>query len=469
MNNKILAVIVVTAMVCAGAGAAVYFIPGKAGKAIDADLEVFGNANKDGRISDADAVMIDNYVKAVNDNNTSKINEIKEVMSLNFADANRDGKIDAADSALVRDIVSGKAKHIWILDGIGAERKVSTEAKKIGCEYYTNTELCLILGLGDKIRAVDNAPYMYKDFYFNETQKAKITNMFNCYEPDYQLINSLNLDTYLLFSGSAGYDAKKDKIIDCDVLFLGLYTPDLTNISKSNFVQGVLKAGYIFGAVEKAEDYVNWLIDYRDKMLAIANSIKEADKPTVCMSNYSAKQYFMDGTQTLSLYTPSDPLGQAVTLAGGKNVVSVLPQNALTKLSDYAYRVNIDALLNDDPNINVDYVFLHMVKYTYSALTLATTPSHGYLINDNSEIKAGYNTAKSKPLVKDEKINLIAGDFRNGCTGGILLAAYMGSIINHDKYSSIDPVKIHNEYVKWLGINDYDVSKKGVFVESGSK
>lgn len=470
MNTKILAVAIASIMVCAGVGATVVLMNqgGSSVKAIDVNLEIFGNADKDDRITDADATLIDRYVKAVNDNNADEKALIESTMSTRFADANRDGKIDSADSKQVRDIVSGKASHIWLLDGSGVERKVKTDIKRIGCEYYANTELCLILGLADKICAVDNAPYLYRNFYFTEAQQKNITNMVNCSKPDYQLLNTLNMDTYLVFSEAADYDVKKDKIVGCDVLYMGLYNPDLTNTQKSSFVQGVLKSGYIFGKVTAAEKYVNWLIDYRDKMLKIANGISDNNKPFVCMSNYSTGQYFHDASQTVSVYKPNDPLGQAVTLAGGRNVFNTLPQTALMKPSNYAATVKIDTLLNDDPNMHIDYFFLHMVKYTYSAATLATTPSHGYLIDDRSEIKAAYNTAKSQSLIKDEKISLIAGDFRNGCTGGILLAAYMGNIINHDLYSSLDPVKIHNEYVNWLGVKNYDIAKKGVFVESGS-
>ncbi len=469
MNNKILAVVVVSILVCAGVGVAFVLKDqgGTKNKPIDVNLEVFGNADKDDKITESDAVMIEDYVKAVKDNNNDEKARIESKMSLRFADANIDGKVDESDAKQVRDIIAGKAKHVWILDGSKTERKVKTDIKRIGCEYYSNTELCLILGMGDKICAVDNAPFMYKDFYFTPKQQANVTNMVNCSKPDYQLLNSIKMDTYLIFSEAADYDVKKDKIIDCDVLYLGLYNPDLTNTQKSSFVQGVLKAGYIFGKVDVAERYVNWLLDYRDRMLNIAGSI--TDKPTVCMSNYSSKQYFQDQTATVSVYKPNDPLGQAVTLAGGKNVIDILPQSALMKPSAYSATVQIDSLLNDDPNMHVDYIFLHMVKYTYGAGVLTTTPSHGYLIDDRTEIKAAYNIAKGQPLIKDEKINLIAGDFRNGCTGGVLLAAYIGNIINSDKYASIDPIKVHNEYVSWLGVNNYDVAKKGVFVEPGSK
>ena len=67
----------------------------------------------------------------------------------------------------------------------------------------------------------------------------------------------------------------------------------------------------------------------------------------------------------------------------------------------------------------------------------------------------------------DETVTLLAGDFRNGCTGGILLAAYMAKQINPDAYTGIDSLKMHAEYIDWMGISDYDITKHGVFFYQG--
>jgi hypothetical protein len=62
-------------------------------------------------------------------------------------------------------------------------------------------------------------------------------------------------------------------------------------------------------------------------------------------------------------------------------------------------------------------------------------------------------------------VRLIAGDFRNGPTGAVLLGAYIGKIINPSYYSDIDPAAIHNHYINhFLGIADYDVKTDGVFM-----
>jgi len=119
-------------------------------------------------------------------------------------------------------------------------------------------------------------------------------------------------------------------------------------------------------------------------------------------------------------------------------------------------------------NTTVDYIFLHMVRYTYGGSEMTTTPHHGYLATSDDELKAGYDKVKGFEFIEDNmSVNLVAGEFRNGCTGGVLLGAYIGSIANSEVYKDIDPVKIMNEYIGWMGIDNYDAAKDGKFVYPG--
>jgi len=465
MNVKIIAIAIVAIMVVAGAAAVIVLSNNDSNRIIiDVDLEVFGNADKDSKVDINDANLVQDYIDAKKDNSDSLAN-IEKRISTTFADANQDGTIDSKDVDQIKAVANGTAKNVWLLDGIKEPRKISTEISRIGCEYYSSVEMCLLLGLADKVAAIDYAPWIYKDFYFTEGQQKNIQNMVNCNNPDYDLINSMDLDIYLMFSGTASYEAKQDKIIDCDVIYLGLYNPDLTNTDKSNFVQGILKAGYIFGAVDKAEAYVDWIIGYRDKLLDIAKSIPDSEKPIVGMSNFMSSYFSTGTTTTMTLYSSVDPLGQAAVLGGGINAIDKISTSIVTANS---LSVQIDSIFNDNDNFNVNFFFLHLVKHTFGAVTM-DTPDHGYLQNNQKEVNDGEKLSKSQSLITDEQIQLIAGDFRNGCSGGVVLGAYIGSIINPDAYKDIDPIKIHNEYVQLLGIGDYDVSKKGTFISSGTQ
>lgn len=464
MDTKTVSILVVAILVVAGISAALVLAKddGDASRNLDVNLEIYGNADGDWKVDENDAKLVESWIDANENNDTAAIDELKGRINLDFADANRSGAIDSKDVEQIRAIANGTAKHLWFLDGIQQEREmdIGDAIKKVGCEYYSNTEAMLILGQADRIAAVDNAPYQYLDFYFSPQQKSKVTNMVNMNAPDYGFVNTLKLDVLLIFSSTASYEAKQEKLIGTDVLYLGLYNPDLTNTAKSNFIQGILKAGYIFGAVDRAVDYTNWVLDYRGKMLDIANSIPDEKKPVCAMSNYT-NSYFENGTSnTIPIYSSIDPLGQAVVLSGGKNLLQVLDVTT----SGYSHKIGIDAVFNKHP---VDHFFLHNVKYTYGGAVMSSTPDHGYLQDDPSQMADAWKKSVGQPLMGDETVTLLAGDFRNGCTGGILLAAYMAKQINPDAYSGIDPLKMHAEYIDWMGISDYDITKHGVFFYQG--
>ncbi len=471
MRTKIIAIAAATIIIVAGAvGAFMLMQKDVKGEPLaSVSLEIYGNANGDSKIDETDAALVERYISASSTGNQTEIEKFVEDngFNLKFADANKDGTIDKSDVAQIRALARGDAKKLWFVDGAGFDRSIGLDISRIGAEYYANTELCLILELADKVVAVDNAPYIYREFYFTEEQQKRIVNLHNMYEPDYTYVNELELDVLLTFYTS-GYDVKQTKLIGTDVIYLGLYNPDMSNAEGSNFIQGILKAGYIFGAVERAEAYAAWILETRDKLADIADTIPERDRPTVLMSNYP-NTYFIDpDTKTVKVYCFTDPLGQACLLGGGKNVGEALYGDRYnTSLSQTS---QVDALFNDGDSDDIDYIFLHMVKYTYGGTIVSGVPDHGYLAKDDAEISAAWRNAVSNDhtLLKDmdpNHLHLIAGDFRNGPSGAVLLGAYIGKMINPDHYADIDPIAIHNYYINhWLGITDFDVSADGVFM-----
>jgi iron complex transport system substrate-binding protein len=472
MNQKIVAIAIVGILVVAGAIGAVLLSQNNAKGEValtSVALEVYGNADGDSNIDDSDAALVERYISASSTSNSTEMEKFVADNGFNakLADANKDGIIDGADATQIRAVVNEDAQTLWFVDGTGADRSIGLDISRIGAEYYANTELCLILGLADKVVAVDNAPYMYKDFYFTPSQQTNITNLINMNAPDYSFVNDLNLDVLLTFYTNS-YDVKQTKLIGTDVIYLGLYNPDMSNAEGSNFIQGILKAGYIFGAVDRAEEYAAWILETRDKLADIASSVPEDEKPTVLMSNQPNSYFINPDTKTTTVYCYTDPLGQACLLGGGKNVgASLYGDEYNTSLSKVS---QVDALFNDDNSTTIDYIFLHMVKYTYAGTVVAGVPDHGYLAQNESEIAAAWEsaTSSSHTLLVDmdpNDIYLIAGDFRNGPTGAVLLGAYIGKIINPSYYANIDPIALHNYYINhFLGIADYDVSTDGVFM-----
>lgn len=451
MNTKVYALIIVSVMICGGA-VAVFALNtcSKDPRAVlDEELQVYGNANGDWKVNEDDAAFLSDIIQGKRERTK-------------YADANKDGIIDQRDMDQVRSLADGSAESVWLVDGNGVDRRIKRDIERIGCEYYSNTELMLILGMKDKVYAVDNAPFQIKDFYFGEGSPVK--NMVNMNVPDYEMIETMDLDILLTFSFS-GSEAKQEKLPAVDVIYLGMYRPNVQEPTKSEYFQGILKAGYIFGAVDRAESYMNWLLDIRDTIHDRTKGIAEGGKPKVLMTNYT-NSYFQTGveTTTWSVYTSIDPMEQACVLAGGHSVSkSILSQEQYAGGSDrtlYAVKVGPEKIISKE----IDYAFCHCVKFTFGG-TVTDGPNHGYGTSDSTEMEAAYNTAKGRTLVDIPNIHIDAGDFRNGASGCLLLALYMAKVLHPELFIGVDPLTYHQSYVSdWMGIRDYDIREKGVFM-----
>lgn len=417
------------------------------------ELEVFGNANNDWKVDEDDLTALEEIIAGE-----------REPSAL--ADANQDGVIDERDIEQVESIINRTAEHLWLIDGDGNTKKIKLDIERIGSEYYSNTELMCILDVKDKVVAIDNAPYQLKDFYFGEGRND-ITNLVNMHTPNYEAVADLNLDILLTFS-YAGTEEKQEALSNVDVLYLGMYRPDVLEPEKSEYMQAILKAGYIFDRVERAENYIEWLLDVREDIASVSDTIAEEDKKKVLMTNYSNSHFADESIVEWSLYTKIDPQGQALLLAGGHSVAQdiLTPEqyNGGADRTIYGAKVGTEPIITAD----IDYVFCHCVKYTYGGQVIESTPDHGYGISDRTEIEAAQALAASREMINlddDDNIFIMAGDFRNGATGGILHAAYIAKAIYPELFDELDPVAIHNQYVnEWLGIADYDVSVDGVFM-----
>ncbi|MFA5363811.1 MAG: ABC transporter substrate-binding protein, partial [Candidatus Bathyarchaeia archaeon] len=208
-------------------------------------LEVFGNANMDDIIDTQDI----DYLNQIIDGTATETQ---------FADANKDGSIDQSDIQQVTDIINGDATYVALLDGNEEPLTVSLPVNRIVIEYLSNAELIRALKLEDNVVGIDYAVDMLKSFYFPENaQNLVCVGQMNT--PDYEAVLNVNPDVLLTFTKATA--EKAEKLPGVDVVFLGLYYPNVTAPEDSSFVQGILKAGYIFDRVSESREYVYWLLD----------------------------------------------------------------------------------------------------------------------------------------------------------------------------------------------------------------
>jgi len=413
-------------------------------------LEIFGNANGDWSIDEDDIATIQAIIDGEEEPNK-------------FADANRDGKIDEKDIEHVEALIERTADFIWILDGNGDPVKVSLPVERVGVEYLSNAELMNVLNVSDKVVAADVAPYMMKDFYFPGQDLHNIGQMHQ--NPNYEdIVNKTDLDVLFTFSPSDN-DVKNEKLDSTDVVFLGLYWPNVMEPQDSRFMQGVMKAGYILDAVDRANDYKEWLEGLVGDMHDVSSQIDPEDRPDVLMTVH--RDYFAPGGEDdkeVRTFTKIDPLSQACMLAGGNPIAKNIVDDWIGEDSVYFAQVNLEYVLEEEP----EYIFLHTVRYTYSGDTLE--PAYGYDWDDPANYTERIDAILKRsdigtlPAVSNENVYMTAGDFRNNAMGGVLGALYYANILHPDKFE-LDPQAVHQEYISdWMGLEGYDLNQSGVFI-----
>ncbi|MGP8322123.1 MAG: ABC transporter substrate-binding protein [Methanosarcinaceae archaeon] len=430
-GNRFLLVLVITVILFAS-------VP--VSSAFDYTLGIFGNANEDDTINIQDVECIESVIFELDD-------------QTQLADANYDGGINILDMTHIELIILGEEKKITIMDGNEEALTVQKPVERIIVEYLDNAELVRVLNRTDRVVGVD--------FIINETRiQFPVLSKRSCvgamHEPDYEKVLSLNPDLLLTFSSSTS--EKKEKLPGVDVVFLGMYYPDLADPENSRFTGGVRKLGYILNANDAAGEYLNWRMGWINKIKSKTREIPENEKQKVFVCAY---QYPHTETTSFKTYTGVDTLTQMATLAGGKCISDILPE-----FTEPAYQVTVDPewLIEQNP----DYIIIHAVRYTYSGMTL--DPAHGYDADDPAGLKKGRDEFMNRPelanvnAVKNGNVYILSGNFRNDATGGFMGAAYMAKIFYPDIFYDLDPQALHQEYLSRFQSMDYDLNKHGVFV-----
>ncbi|MCW4035188.1 MAG: ABC transporter substrate-binding protein, partial [Candidatus Bathyarchaeota archaeon] len=408
---------------------------------IDVLLEVFGNANMDDKIDDTDV----DYLQAIMNGSKTETE---------FADATHDGTIDQTDIDQVNALISGEASYITLLDGNGALLTVSLPVDRIIVEYLSNAELVRILNVEDNVVGCDYAVEQLKGFYFPENGDS-IVNVGKMNSPDYEAVLDLEPDMVLTFTKAT--EEKAEKLPGVDVVYLGLYYPNVTAPEDSSFVQGILKAGYIFNRVNESRNYVTWLLDLTETMRSTTADLTESEKQTVFITTYP----YDSSATTYSCYATVDTLGQCCILSGGSNV----GQSLAGYLNSSSVKVDAEWILESNP----EYMFLHTVRYTYGG-SMRSDPAQGYDVDDPTSLQTCLAEFVSKPefanieAVLNNHVYIIAGDFRNNAMGGVLGAVYMSNVLYPDLFTDLDPEAVHQQYITEFLRLDYSLEEHGAFL-----
>ncbi len=395
----------------------------------------------DDTIDEKDVAYVEGVIKGTNE-------------ATNLSDADYNGKVDVRDIDQIELIIRGEEKELTIVDGNGKAVTVRMPVERVIVEYQDNAELMRILNATDKIVGIDFCIEKTK-IQFPEISNLPCVGTLSM--PDYETTLELDPDLYLVFGTDT--DELQKNLPGVAVVFLGLYYPDLSNPVGSRFMDGVRKLGYILDAKDEAEEYINWNIEWIDKIKSRTEELSEDDKPQVFIWSKPTVPF---DPKTFRTCSEIDTLTQMCHLAGGKSIAEELPDFFQ---GTYSITVNPEWVIEQNPDI----IIVHAVRYTRGGDTLR--PSHGYDEDDPTSMKEDLrDEIMNCPLltnvtaVKTGNVYIMSGNFRNDATGGITGAAYMARLFHPDHFKDLDPEAIHQEYLTRFQGLDYDLDEHGVFV-----
>ena len=447
-KTKIITVLVVSILVIAGIGV-VFYMFNNAGnndrRALLSDsLEVYGNANDDWTIDSKDVEYVERIING-------------EVEESQFADANRDGKIDSKDINQIKALANDTATEVWIVDGVGETMKVNCKPQRVHVFQTQNAEIAAIMQIGEYVVSAGPPIKHYADWLFPPGKKESIVYT----QYDYEILTEMDLDLYLVFAPTQK-DTPKDMLPDVDVVYLGLYTPVTDNLEQSTYGQGILKAGYIFGCKDRAEGFLNFLLEIRDEIQKRTALIPDDERVNVLTSGYS--RYFKDeNDKTVTVCLESETTSQAAALAGARNVAEILPTWSGASYSQVADLEWLDT-------VDIDWVTLHYNYYEWSGDPMF--PAGGFSIKDPVEMYQALNDIATRPLLGDlnhDQIMILPQEFRNGSTGGVLLAAYLAKAFYPEYFADFNPDAYMEEFIKeWWGVKNYNFEEYNAFIAYGN-
>jgi iron complex transport system substrate-binding protein len=389
--------------------------------ASDCTLGIFGNANLDDVIDEADVEYLREIIQGTSE-------------STELADANYDGTIDENDIEQIELIIHGDENELTIIDAENKAVTVQKPIQRIVTGYNDIAEMLRILDAEDRIVGID--PWVKSDkVFFSDLCELPEAGHFRT--PNYEAILGLSPDVYMPWVNprspqSCGLSKEEgtENLFGVQILCLNIGDPD-------EMPNSALKLGYILDQENEAKEFVDWYQSHLEMIESRVCSISNESKPNVYLefwSDYQASNFV-----------------KMCDRAGGTNIADTLP------FSGTIPHVDGEWLLDTNPDV--------IIKYATPSADVC-----GYSIDDQS----GLIAIRENILNRTELANV------NAVTNGsvyvldmwhmgwgpstLISTAYMAKIFYPDLFSDLDPQAIHQEYLTRFQGLDYNLNEHGAFI-----
>jgi iron complex transport system substrate-binding protein len=378
----------------------------------DFTLGIFGNANMDDTIDENDVTYVEGVIKGVN-------------KATNLSDANYDGKVDENDIDQIKLTIDGTEKKLTLIDADERAVTVKKPVERVVLFSSYPAEAIRILGVQDKIVGVSDT-IKQDSIYFPEF--SEMPDVGSSSNPDYEEILTLNSDLVVAFSKGNEHAAMLPNIA---VVRLPLWVPE-------DFIEEIMKTGYLFGKKDEAKLYINDFHDkYIDYIISQTENLSLEERPKVYVESQRNKY---------SGYGAESGAQQMIDLCGGKNI-----------LADYdvgSSEVAPEVIMDRDPDI--------IIKYSQLS-------DSGYGYDDPSKMKALWEDVMNRPelanvtAIQKKQVYIIDNGLNYGLDYPVAMA-YWAKWFHPDIFKDLNPQAIHQEFLTKFQRMDYDLGRHGVFV-----
>ena len=404
--------------------------------AADFVLEIYGNANMDEYLDQADL----DYIRDIAAGKTEPTK---------LADANYDGDVDEEDIEQVQAILDGRETRITYIDILGEAETLNKPIKRLVNMGYNGVEMTRILGAEDLLVAYGADRSAHKTYLpeLSDLPSVSPDEGAQAENADFERIIMLKTDALQTniergsssTAGRAQKDIFKKNLPDVPLISLNMRELDV-------LVKNVRTYGYLIDHEKEAEQFIKWYTEYYNLFESRTKDIPEEERPTA---------FFEYASEPYNCYASGSNLGQVLVLAGGKNII-----DGAVGPDDPQYKGMIAA----DP----EFIVKENPKYIFEAV--ASWGDGGYETDDLSKMTASRDQVLNRSelvnvdAVKENQVYCLDYFLLIGAGNNIIGTAYLAKLFYPDLFEDIDPVAIHQEYVDRFCRIDFNVEEKGAFL-----
>lgn len=239
-------------------------------------LWVYGNANEDDAIDDADL----EYLRAVLDG-------AEEPTVL--CDANCDGTVDEDDIGYIERIIASDDMRVFYIDNYYTVASVSWPVNRIAIGYCTGAYAADLAGVCDKVAMVDNT---IRDYWYVMNPAFEAASSFGTTEsPNYEKMMREEIDVYVVGYCDANADPESPRKLNpvgIDVMFITTADNSGVDYPNEHIDRSLVMFAFLLqGDMDKVYEYLDWHDDVLGTLMDAASLIPDDGSAKMIMARSS--------------------------------------------------------------------------------------------------------------------------------------------------------------------------------------